>query len=177
MLKKVSFGVLALGLLGGLIAGCAGLTFSFSTDEVAIAEAADTIASFTLPDGYHAEFTASGMGYTAVSYNPGDDQSHLYLLQSENEGDAEKLNEVLAEVAPGAYDPQTRLTVLETRSIVVRGAEAKLLISEGVNGEGAAYRQAALTFTGRGGPALLVLIAAAEDWSPDLVDTLIGSIA
>ena len=68
------------------------------------------------------------------------------------------------------------MVVIETRSVIVRGQEASLAISEGVSGEGETYRQATLAFQGEGGPALLTLSEPTSRWDQEMVDAFIASI-
>jgi hypothetical protein len=116
------------------------------------------------------------MGYTIASFRADNGPSHLYLIQSDNDADGEKLSEMLSQLAPGAYDPQTRMTIIETRPVTIRGQEETLAFSEGVTSEGETYRQVAVTFQGQGGPALLVISAPAESWDQASVDAFLASI-
>ena len=168
--------ILASGVLLVLLAGCKSGGMSVVTDNNLVAQTASRIADFDLPAGYSAEFSASLMGYTAASFRPDDGHGHLYLIQSEKEADGEKLEQILEELVPGASDPQTRMTVIETRPVTVRGQETNLVISEGVNSDGEAYRQATVAFQGKGGPALLVLSEPVESWNQESVDAFIASI-
>lgn len=145
-------------------------------DHQRVTSAASEIADFDLPTGYGADFSARLMGYTVAAFNPGDGYSHLYLIQSEDEADGEELAQMLDELAPGASDPQTRMTVVEIRPVTVRGQETTLVISEGVNSEGVAYRQAIVVFQGKGGPALLVLSEPVTRWNQETMDAFIASI-
>ena len=166
--------LIALALLTGLSACASG--DSINTESEKVTSAAAEIADFDLPMGYSADFTAQLMGYTVAAYNPGDGHSHLYLIQSADEADGEKLASMLEEVVPGSSDPQTRMTVIETRPVTVRGLETTLVISEGTNGEGDSYRQAAVAFQGEGGPALLVFSEPTTRWDQATIDALLASI-
>jgi hypothetical protein len=145
-----------------------------STDVEKVASVAAAIADVDLPIGYAPEFSASLRGYTVAAFNTGDGTSHLYLVQSENEADGEKLTQLLNELAPGTSDRQ--MTVTETRTAFVRGQATTLVIIEGVNSEGVPYRQATLAFQGKGGPALLVISEPVTRWNQETVDAFIASI-
>lgn len=146
------------------------------TADDQITNAAAAIADFDLPANYRPEFSASLEGYTFVSYNLGDDHSHLYLIQSEKESDGEKLASAVEQIAPGSYDPQTRMTIIETHPVTVRGQEVTLVISEGVTSEGETYRQITVPFKGKGGPALIALSEPVSRWDQAKVDTFLASI-
>jgi hypothetical protein len=166
--------LIALVFLTGLSA--CGSGYSFNTESEQVTSAASDIADFDLPADYTADFSAEMMGYTVAAYHPGDGHSHLYLIQSADEADGEKLASMLEEVVSGSSDPQTRMTVIETRPVTVSGEETTLVISEGTNGEGEAYRQASVAFQGQGGPALLVLSEPTSRWDQAVVDAFLASI-
>ena len=167
--------VVLLVILTILLTACGAINPVQTADDQ-IANAAAKIAEFDLPVGYSPEISASLEGYTLVSYNPGDGHSHLYLIQSEKEADGEELASMLEQIAPGSYDPQTRMTVIETRPVTVREQEAILVISEGVTSEGETYRQVTVAFQGKGGPALLMLSEPVTSWNQETVDAFIASI-
>ncbi len=142
------------------------------------AQKAANIADFALPDGYQPEMALEMAGYTIVSYNPGDGHSHLYLIQAPTSEDVtpEKLEEMLSQARTGQKDNTTRLTVVEKRAGTIRGQAATLVISEGTNGDGDAYRQMTTAFKGKGGPALLVLEEPLTRWDDTRMTQLIASI-
>ena len=167
--------IILLAVLIVLLTGCsAGV--AVDTEAETVFETASKIAEIDLPSGYSADFSAHMLGYTAAAFNPGDGHSHLYLIQSEKESDGEKLASILNQIAPGTYDPQTRMTVIETRPVTVREQEGTLSISEGVTSEGESYRQAVVAFHGKGGPALVVLSEPVTRWNQETVDAFIASI-
>ncbi len=111
-------------VLFALILTACGVGIRLSTDLGNGESAAVEIADFELPAGYYADFRSYAMGYTVAAYSRGTGPSHLYLIQSDDESDAEKLTQVLGELVVGSGDPQTRMTVIETRSVIVRGGKA-----------------------------------------------------
>ena len=173
-MKTIAKSLLTLALLAGLSA--CGSANSINTDAEHVASAAAEIADFELPAGYRADFTARLMGYTVAAFNPGDGHSHLYLIQSEEETDGDKLAGMLESLAPGSSDAQTRMTVVETRPVSVHSEEVTLVISEGVSSEGESYRQATVAFQGQDGPALLVLSEPVGRWDQATVDAFLASI-
>lgn len=158
-----------------LLAAC-GMNASFNTDQDKVAAVAAEIADFELPIGYSPEFSASFDVYTLVSYTPGKGSSHLYLVQSQNAADAEKLLQAMKDIIPGEYDPAAGMTAIETRPVTVRGEQTTLILSEGLNGEGESYRQAMVVFKGNGGPALLVFSTPVAAWNLETLEALVASI-
>jgi len=159
-------------LLAFLLTAC-GVNATINTNAGKVASVAAEIADFDLPAGYSPEFSANLEGYTLVSYNPNDGHSHLYLIQFEKD---KKLASMVGQIAPGSYDPQTRMTIIETRPIIVREQEVTIYISEGVTSEGETYRQMMLAFQGNGGPALVMLSEPVVRWNQEKVDAFVASI-
>lgn len=162
-------------LMAALMTAC-GVNLTIETDIEKIDSAAAEIASFDLPAGYRSEFSITLNEYTLVSYTPDDGYSHLYLVQSINAADTDRLLRAMQDIIPGQYDPDARMTVLETRPVTVRGEETTLVISEGINGDGKTYRQALVAFDGSGGPALLVFSAPVTSWDLAIAETMVASI-
>jgi hypothetical protein len=100
----------------------------------------------------------------------------LYLIQSEKESDGDELAKMLAQLAPGSSDPNTRMTVSLERPVTLRGQEVTLIVSEGVNSENVSYRQITAAFEGKSGPALLMFSETVEDWDQAAVDEFLASI-
>lgn len=159
-------------LLAATLSACKSITLNNDDTN----KAADTIADFDLPSGFTPDFTASLMGYTMVSYTPGDDISHLYLLQSEKAMDGKELEEGLSKMVPDSYDSKSRMTVIEKPEVNVRGQEVTAVISDGVNSENETYRQIMVVFQGKGGPALLVYSVPVDNWDQESVMNLLASI-
>jgi hypothetical protein len=162
-------------LLTFLLTAC-DVNATVNTNMGKVVSTSAKIANFDLPSGYRPNFSASLEGYTLVSYGPGDSHSHLYLIQSEKDSDGEKLASMVGRIAPGSYDPQTRMTIIETRPMTVREKTVPMIISEGVTSEGEAFRQAMIAFQGNGGPALVLLSEPATRWNQENVNAFIASI-
>ena len=141
-----------------------------------VAKAAAQIAAFELPPGYEPEFGLHALGYTVVAYNPGDDRSHLYLIQSEEAAGGAALERVLQELVPGSQDAKTRMTVREQRPFTLRDQPVTLIISTGTNGAGEAIQQLTTLFQGKNGPVLLVLSEPVARWNQATIDTFLASI-
>ncbi len=140
-----------------------------------VSQTASQLADFSLPSGYAPEFAGKIGNYTAVSYNPGDGHSHLYLIQSQDAKDREELSKMLTSLVPGSVDWRARMKVFENRTVTMRGQAATVVISDGVNSEGQSYRQVTAGFQGKGGPALLVIEEPLTRWDQATVDAFIAS--
>ena len=163
-------------ILSALLLTACGVNVTLSSDTDRVVGASAKIVDFDLPAGYYPDFSTTVMGYGVTAYTRGDGPSHIYLIQSDNESDGEKLAQVLDELVIGSGDPQTRVTVIETRSTMVNGQETTLVISDCTNSKGLSYRQAAVAFQGNGGPALLVFSEPIENWDAAILDDLLTSL-
>jgi len=157
-----------------ILAACG--TVEATNDSQHVTDAAAKIADFDLPADFVPQFNAAMSGYTVAAYKGPNGPSHLFLIQSEKEADGPELEKMLKELAPGASDPNTRLTVIENRKVTVRGQEVDMVISEGTNSENIKYRQATVGFAGKGGPARLVLSETVTNWDQEAVDAFLQSI-
>lgn len=166
LIKKTRF---ATGVIMSLVS-------LFACTSQTLDEAGAAIADFDLPAGYTFEFSTSMMGYTVAAYKGQNGPSHLYLIQSEQESDGEGLAKMLAQLVPGAGDPDSGLTVIENRPATIRGHEVTLIVSEGVNSEGVPYRQVTAAFEGKGGAALLVFSESVDAWDQNVIDEFLTSI-
>lgn len=171
--KKTLFSFMAATMLMALFA-CT--TMEVTNDPQHAEEAVAEIADFDLPMGYEPELSTKMLGYTLAAYKGKSGPSHLYLIQSEKESDGEELARMLTQLSPGSSDPNTRMTVIENRPVTVRGQETMLIMSDGINSEGESYRQVAVAFQGKGGPALLVFSESLDAWNQAGVDEFLDSI-
>jgi hypothetical protein len=163
-----------ISLLTFLLAAC-GSHASLNTQDEKIWQAAETISVFQPPADFEPEVTVEFNDYTLISFSGNSPQSHLYLIQSQNEQDETRLSGVLNDLLPGASDFKQRTTVLENRPVTIRGKQSTLIISEGTNGDQIRYRQAMVQFAGNGGPALLVYSEPLSRWNEETLDALLAS--
>ncbi len=173
-MKKTILLFLSIVILAGA-AACSRINM-INPDRAVVNRVASEIADFELPQGYEADFSVYLLGYKLVAYRSADSGSHLYLLETSNEVVAGRVGQALKQMVPGQVDSRTRMTVVETRPIHVRGQEGKLIVSDGMNSEGHAYRQVLVTFSGKGGPALLVFVDGLERWDEARLYAMLSSV-
>jgi hypothetical protein len=149
-----------------------------TTNIERIEQLAAEIADFETPTGYEPEYGGSWQGATLVAYHVGSGPRHLMFLQAEEGSDLAELDTeaALAEVTSGEESYYSGLTEVEVREVVVRAETTSLVVSEGVNGEGVAYRQVTASFTGNGGPALVSLTGPVDGWDWATVEAFLASI-
>ncbi len=138
------------------------------------------IADFTLPSGYREDYAVSLGGVTVIGYRGATDRSHIVLVQGPKDlqVDQDVIRESLdsANSANPSYDRNTHLTVIEKRAVAVRDQQATAIFSDGVSGNGQTYRELAVAFRGKAGPALLVMDEPTSNWNQAAADAFIASI-
>ncbi len=173
-MKKLFLLFLCVVILAGA-AACSRINI-VHPDRSTVDRVASEIADFELPAGFEADFSIFLLGYKLAAYQSADNRGHLYLLETSNEAVADKVGQSLKQMVPGRYDSNTRLTVVETRPVLIGGQQGKLIISEGMNSEGRAYRQVLATFEGKGGPALLLFVDGLERWDEARLYAMLSSV-
>lgn len=172
---------------------CAGVTFfavgglawnglsqavDFNADQVT-AEAA-SIAHFQLPDGYRPNYALRAAGFTLVAFDPGDNHSHLMLVQAP----------AWAELDPQQFEAQLRrnfgariqwgenkgTTLVDYRTLHVAGDPVEFAVSEGVNADGAAYRSMAGVWNNANGQVLIYVEEPTAHWNQAEIDAFITTI-
>jgi hypothetical protein len=138
------------------------------------------IATYTLPEGYRADYAVSVDGILVVGYKAQSDDSHINLLQLGPTGHI-GLDEMEREMKEAAGVPKMEwfdleMVTIEQRPITIRGEEHLLSVREGTNGAGETFRVAMVQFSGNGGPALLVVSGSLAHWDMAEIERLIVSM-
>ncbi len=144
-----------------------------------VGSVASRIADFQVPAGYQPEAVAELAGILLVSYAPGDGHSHIMFVQAPASlpVDQATLEQYAQEAAPKrGYDRNTRSKIVGQKQATIRGQAVTLVIGEGTNSEGQAYRTLTGVFQGKGGPALVSVEQPVSRWNQSTVDEFIASI-
>jgi len=188
-LAKIVLGFVAVALILCLFSAVGGFLLLRSTGR-AIAnnietepskanQVADSIAEYTVPAGFGNPYSVKLAGFSLVGYTGDDGHSHIYLVQVPaylplGQADIERQ---LRENAPeGSYDRTTRMEVIDQQKVTIRGQEVTLLVSEGTNHEGQAFRTVSGMFQGKGGRTLVNVSAPVDAWDQATVDSFLASI-
>lgn len=153
---------------------------NFETNPAQVTTIAADIADFDLPSGYKPTFGMSIAGFKLASYDPGDDYSHIWLMQAptgtELEGtELEREFQRMSERGPVVAQSKN-LQQIKSEQIKLRGQEVTLITSEGTNRDGATYRQCAAYFNGKGGPAMVIVEQPTARWNEEQVSRFLTSI-
>ncbi len=148
----------------------------FIIDSDKVLDTTEQIVDFPIPAGYKTDFYAHYKDYSLVSFQPENENSHLYFLQTANSTDEENLQKILNVLVPGTSDKESRQEVLENTPITFRGQETTMIHAKGINSEGNEYQQILIGFEGKGGPALFVYSALSVNWDMEEVFSLLETV-
>jgi hypothetical protein len=147
--------------------------------EVAVRVGAE-IADFEVPSGFGSPYSIHFGDVTLIQYSTDSEKSYLLIAQFP-EGTSINIKEMLRIIQEGSGNPDsiwynTDTTLVEEKSVNIRGQVSTLQISEGTSSGGVVYRVATTQFQGRGGPALLLIGGQLEEWDEDMVEQFVSSI-
>lgn len=182
---------IVLGVIGGLLVLCLcalvvggvflGKTIASAvkSDPVAARAEAASIADFSMPAGYGSKgFSFSLSSYKIAAFT--SEQGGMLMLMSLPAGTSQAENEQMVQQIGSSLGSSvgqgSAFTETGRREITVRGQPAEVVLSEGTSKNGERTREEFVTFVGKNGPAVLVLIAPVSQWDGAEVDRLVASI-
>lgn len=149
-------------------------------DADAIDSIAGGIAHIDLPPDYVPEFGMHGLGFAMASYTPGDNQSHLMLIQIPQwlpMNEESIIRQARASAAENRQEEtELNLKVVKEREVDLGGHYVYYSIAEGTNEEGVAYRSLQVIYPGRHGKVVLLLEEPLTRWDDSRAQTLLASL-
>jgi hypothetical protein len=138
------------------------------------------IADFDIPDGFGSPYSIHFGDVSMVGYLSQNEKSHILLAQFP-EGTSIRVEEMLEDIREFSSDPHsvwytTEMTLIEQKTVTIRGEETTLDVSEGISSDGITYRLATAGFEGRSGPSLVLIAGPLDEWDIDMVESFIASI-
>jgi hypothetical protein len=152
---------------------------TFQSDPQKVADVSATIAEYTLPDGFEAGFVTDMAGFSMVSHTGTDGHSHIYFFQlpaGVHVDPAEMERQFRQSARNQNPDWSAASQVVDEVAGTINGQEVTLIVSEGTNSDGAAYRAVSTLFQGRGGQAMVVFERPVDSWDQAEVDEFLASI-
>ncbi len=168
--------VATLGALGWLGTAAAR---QVQTNPVQISAVTSTIADIQLPAGYHSEVAIDFGNYRFVAYSSSDGRGQIMFVQAPALANVDQaaLERYLEQAASSrGYDRHTRSQVVGQIKATIREQPVTLVVQEGTNSHGDAYRSLMGVFQGKGGPTLLSIEDPTSRWNQAEVDAFIASI-
>jgi hypothetical protein len=164
--------------LGGLAWNGMAQTMEF--DRAAVSSQAAAIAEFHLPEGYGPNYSFSAGGFHLVGYDPGDNHSHLMLVQAPewlklDQAEYEKqLRRDFGDML--GWGEKEESTIVDHRTLRVAGQPVEFAISEGVNSDGGQYRSMAGVWDSPNGQVLIYIEEPVTRWNQAAIDAFVASI-
>jgi hypothetical protein len=153
---------------------------NISTDVTKVNQAAEAIASFNLPSGYKPTFSMNLMGFTMIGYAGPNSDSLIMLMQypaTVNLSPDQLIAQMNQAMSQQQYSVgNTQMKIVDQKPVNIRGQQATLTISEGVNSNNVKMRQAYTTFQGKSGPVILMIVSDAASWDQAAIDAFLASI-
>jgi hypothetical protein len=154
---------------------------STTEDAQEVAQIASEIADFDLPAEFDTQYGMKVASFSMVQYTTDNEESYIFLTQFPA-GTSINMDEMMRQIRNNSrnlnspwYKVDNKL--VEQKPINIRGESTTLSISEGTSDKGVLYRMANATFRGNGeGPALLMVIAPADQWDTKMLEDFIASI-
>ncbi len=181
----IVIGMMLVCLVGGVAAFAlvrsAGraLAGSVQSSPAQVAAVASGIADYDLPAGFGNAYATQAAGFSLVAYTGDDGYSHIFLFQLPayiTLDQAELERQAQQATQPRSHNRPPRMETVDRRQVIVRGQEVSLVVSEGVNSDGLAYREMSGIFQGKGGQALVTIAGLVETWDQAEVDAFLASI-
>ena len=152
----------------------------FSVDSESAVQVGSEIAGFEVPEGFGSPEGIHIGDLTLITYKSQDGESNLLLAQFPA-GTSINIDEMYSQLKEensiiDHFLFDLEMTPVEQRQVYIRGQETTLSISDGDSLEHGTYRIAAVTFEGRGGPALVVIGFPINEWDDEIVENFISSI-
>jgi hypothetical protein len=155
------------------------LSNAVETDPDETVKVSGSIAEYTVPGDFKTAYTTSIADFSLVAYTGEDEHSHIYFFQlpAGVHMDQAEIEKQLQQAAGSQKsDWNVGSEVVDQVPATICGQETTLVVSEGVNHEGQAFRQVTGVFQGRGGQAMVVFERPVDQWDQTEVDEFIASI-
>jgi hypothetical protein len=154
---------------------------SLQMEPAQIATAAHEISDYDLPPGYVEQVGMDLGAYTFVMIGPQDYGASMMIMLAQFQNSSGLSDEEMAEQMRRSFEQQSgqpgmQMRVVETRPVVIRGAETEAVVREGTSNTGTIFRQLVAVFPGKDGQAVLLIQGSDDDWDDDLIDGFIRSM-
>ncbi len=151
---------------------------SVESDPQDVTGQAAQVAEFDLPAGFTPQSSMHLLGITLVIYEAPDTSSAIVLLQMPIQGQISEANiRQLQEQMERQYGQRLRdLKIIDQYDKTIRGQPGQVIIQEGANETGVAFRQMLVIFQGQGGLAMLTVFGPSATWDQAAYDRMVDSI-
>jgi hypothetical protein len=157
-----------------------GMARALEFDSTQVSREAGAIAEFALPEGYTPSYSFHAGGFTLVGYDPGDEHSHLMLVQAPewvklNAADFEDyLRRNFGDML--GWGEKENNSIVDRRTLHVDGRAVEFMIGEGISSDGTSYRSMAGVWDSPRGAILIYVEEPVTRWNQAVIDAFIASI-
>jgi hypothetical protein len=149
---------------------------AFVTDPTQAAVSAEAITVFDLPEGFSStSLDLFGIQVLTLT-GPQPDETILIMQIPPDSGLSRTEMEAQLSNLQSSQVGNLTFETVETRTYTIRGQEVSVNVREAENVQGVVFRQAVGFFDGRGGPALVMYQARADDWDDGLFEQFLASL-
>lgn len=164
--------------LGGLAWNGMAQALEFGAADVS--REAGAIAEFALPEGYTATYSFRAGGFNLVGYDPGDQHSHLMLVQAPEwvKLDAADFEGYIRRNFGDmlSWGEKGKNEIVDHRTLRVDGQPVEFAIDEGVSSDGGSYRSMVGVWDSPRGAILIYVEEPVTRWNQAVIDAFIASI-
>jgi len=179
--------VICLCVTGLIVGGLAyagnrfGKAIDNAGDPANVQKVASSIADYSLPSGYK-QMALDMMIYKYVMLTPDPkgytDGPFIMLMAypvNSNMND-EQMQQQMQRAFAQQGGKYAAMEVVDTKTLSIRGKDAKVTIMEGKTSDGTTMRQWLTIFTGKSGPVMLMIHGDTSTWDDKLVNDFVASI-
>jgi hypothetical protein len=149
-----------------------------SNDPGKVAEVAQKIADYQLPSGYKEIVSMNLLGVSRAGFASKDEHIAIFMFQmpANTQMSSEQFRQQIQQMIERQTGQSIKLKEVGTRTVSIRSQSVEMSILEGSNSNGEIYRQMMGEFTGKGGPALLMISGSTANWDQASIDQFIKSL-
>jgi len=134
------------------------------------------ITDYDLPDGYIEMGGATMVGVTTVAISDEQNDKNTIWLSQAPSNNLPAPEKFLQDAIVYQRNNPITWTSEDVRIYTIRGEKTSIAIYSGVTQDNLKYRAWAGKFIGKGGPALIVIVAPDETWDESVAENFINSM-
>jgi hypothetical protein len=139
---------------------------------------AGQVADFSVPAGFSGN-AAGFMGINMLVYNNNSSFELIMFMQlpSSVRMSTEEMAQSLYNNFGSSYTSGgIQFTTVEEKPIRIRGEQTSMVIAEGSNSSGLAFRRLVVPFQGKGGTAIVMIMAPLSSWNQATYESFLASL-
>jgi hypothetical protein len=169
----------ACACVAAFVGGPLMLASAFNTDSAKARQTGAQIADYILPAGYSEQFSLDLSVVKMVVIGPAGNSDAFYvMMQAPGVGRDQieaQMRQIMQQQNRNTGDVQYRQ--VGTQAVTIKGKPATMTIFEGTNSDsGELIRQGIVSFDGKGGTVVLMVVSPANAWNEAQINQFLASI-